>query len=827
MPRNEDSQRQAHTDHQTTMTHTHSTRSALLATALLIAPTATHAQDEANQAPRTLNLTVKDYLGNERIIYDADGDGWDDLWCHLHPDLKHRNKSIDTDGDKLTDYEEMIMWRDPFVEGPLPRELTPEEIAEGERDAAEAEKRRIAAMAVRKEQLAPFIIAPLAKKDGAPASTTAVADERKAAVAAFAARLAAETQEGRQRADALARQLGIDTKLILPDGRIGGLTEAPEGIPDFNVTYNTTAADTISTDEVLSGGSSGLNLSGSGQTIGIWDGGDVLATHTEFTSGGVRVFDRDGTSPFGVQHHPTHVSGTIVAKGINGLAQGMSPSGTLDAYDFDSDFAEMAAAVASTPVRVSNHSYGLQRGWGFLPVGGQNFLAWWGDTSVSNTEDFRYGFYDDFARTADSIAYTEPDYLSVWAAGNERGGSGVPGANPANGYYAWNGSSWQISTLARPNDFANNGGFDLLEGRGVAKNVLTISAVEDIVGGYTVAGGVVISSFSSLGPPDDGRVKPDLAANGVQVFSTTSNGSYVNESGTSMAAPTITGSLALLREHWSTLFGTRPFRAASLKGLAIHTADEAGATAGPDYRFGWGLMNTEKAANLLTAQELSGDALRHIKQTLLSNGDYVEFKVRATGGQPLRVTAAWTDPAATVAAKALDVDTDATRALVNDLDLRIISSTTTHYPWKLDPANPTSAATRSGDNKRDNIEQIVVDTPTVGQEFTVRVTHKGTLKDDTGATAPQELSLVLSGIAADSAPELKVLDVSAIGVDLHAISWASVVGSTYQIETSLDLTVGSWTTLSGDYVATKEITSAEVANNPGEPRRFWRIKRLP
>ena len=771
------------------------------------------------------NITVETLLGDKRIIYDGDGDGWDDLWCAIHRDLKHRDKKTDTDGDGVTDYDEMLLWRDPFVKGPLPRKPTPEEIAEGKRNAEEAAKLRIAAMAERRKQLAPFVVAPLMKKDGSAASTEAV--ERKAAVAAFAARLTAESQAGRQRADALADQLGIDTKFTMPDGRVGALTEAPEGIPDFNVTYNATAADTISTDEVLSGGSSGLSLSGNGQTIGIWDGGDVLTTHTEFTTGGVRVFDKDGASPFGVQHHPTHVSGTIIAKGVNSLAEGMSPSGTLDAYDFDSDFAEMATAVATTPVRVSNHSYGLQRGWGFLPVGGQNFLAWWGDTSVSNTEDYRYGFYDDFARTADSIGYAEPDYLSVWAAGNERGGSGAPGANPANGYYAWNGSSWQVSTLARPNDFANDAGFDLLEGRGVAKNVLTISDVEDIVGGYTSPSGVVISSFSSLGPPDDGRVKPDLAANGVQVFSSTSNGSYLNDSGTSMAAPTITGSLALLREHWSNLFGTTSLRAASLKALAIHSADEAGAFTGPDYRSGWGLMNTETAAELLTEHEQSGDALRHLKQTVLSDGDYVEFTVRAIGGQPLRVTAAWTDPAGTVPAKAVDVDTDATRALVNDLDLRLIDSATTHYPWKLDPANPTAAATRSGDNKRDNVEQVLIDSPTAGQEFTVRVTHKGTLKDDTGATAPQELSLVLSGIVADPAPELKVLDLSATGVDLHTVSWASVVGATYQIETSLDLTTGSWTTLTGDYVATKEITSAEVANNPGETRRFWRVKRLP
>ena len=112
------------------MNYPYTTRSAILATALLIASFIAHAQDEDKQDANNGTITVKDYLGKERTLVDGDGDGWDDLWCILHPDLKHRNKSIDTDGDKLTDYEEMIMWRDPFVEGPLPRELTPEEIAE-------------------------------------------------------------------------------------------------------------------------------------------------------------------------------------------------------------------------------------------------------------------------------------------------------------------------------------------------------------------------------------------------------------------------------------------------------------------------------------------------------------------------------------------------------------------------------------------------------------------------------------------------------------------------------------------------------------------------
>lgn len=107
------------------------------------------------------------------------------------------------------------------------------------------------------------------------------------------------------------------------------------------------------------------------------------------------------------------------------------------------------------------------------------------------------------------------------------------------------------------------------------------------------------------------------------------------------------------------------------------------------------------------------------------------------------------------------------------------------------------------------------------------LTNKDNLKDDTGAIAPQELSLVLSGVEADPAAELKILDISVTGVDLYTISWTSVVGATYQIETLPDLATGVWTTLAGDYVATKDVTAAEITSNPGEDRRSWRGKRLP
>ena len=106
-----------------------------------------------------------------------------------------------------------------------------------------------------------------------------------------------------------------------------------------------------------------------------------------------------------------------------------------------------------------------------------------------------------------------------------------------------------------------------------------------------------MSSFSGWGPTDDGRIKPDLVTKGVAVKSclADSNNAYATWNGTSMATPGATGALLLLQEHYNDTYSTF-MKAATLKALAIHTADETGPNPGPDYMFGWGLMNTAKAA---------------------------------------------------------------------------------------------------------------------------------------------------------------------------------------------------------------------------------------
>lgn len=173
-----------------------------------------------------------------------------------------------------------------------------------------------------------------------------------------------------------------------------------------------------------------------------------------------------------------------------------------------------------------------------------------------------------------------------------------------------------------------------------------------------------------------------------------------------------------------------------MRALAIHGADEAGATAGPDYSFGWGLMNTETTAGIMTAASLGQPTHEIHELTLTDNQTQTLFFNASASTGTVRVTAVWTDPAGTPTPDGLD---PVTPMLINDLDIRLVDpNSTTHQPWILDPAVPGAAAT-TGDNFRDTVEQIVQSPPVVGQ-YRVDITHKGSLQGGN----PQSFSLIIS-----------------------------------------------------------------------------------
>ncbi|HZK08759.1 MAG TPA: S8 family serine peptidase [Bacteroidales bacterium] len=502
-----------------------------------------------------------------------------------------------------------------------------------------------------------------------------------------------------------------------------------EGQLYYYTTHNATSAKTTSTNKVHPGAGYGFALDGAGMTVHEWDAGAVRANHQEY-SGRVTQVD----NPYNTHYHSTHVAGTMIASGVQSAAKGMAPAAHLNAYDWDNDKSEMAAAGANGAL-VSNHSYGYLNGWS--SNGGS--WTWYGDPSISTLEDYSFGFYDEQAHDWDYIARNAPYYLIVKSAGNDRGEGPNGGAYPKDGPY------------------------DCIGNAGVAKNILTVGAVNDIPNGYSQPGDVVMSSFSSWGPADDGRVKPDIVANGVGLYSSddASNSAYETLSGTSMSGPSAAGSLILLQQHYQATHGTgNLMKAATLKALVINTADEAGPNSGPDYMFGWGLLNTYKAAQKIT----ESNSLAVIKEYNLNNGATFTRSVQASGDGPLMVTIVWTDVPGTPVAPQLD---PLDPMIVNDLDLRVTRNSSTWYPWKLNPTNPSAAATRSGKNYVDNVEHLVIDNPIAGQYYTILVNHAGTLSGGS-----QAYSMIVSGITQQpTAPPV---------VDFHTANTTVFIGADVQ-----------------------------------------------
>lgn len=511
-----------------------------------------------------------------------------------------------------------------------------------------------------------------------------------------------------------AKALGWPIREELSDGRIIELQGLDQfGAPIYYTTYNLDAARSTQTDDLWTGGNLGLSLHGQGLFIAAWDGGATRLSHQEF---GGRALQMDAATSN--SSHATHVGGTIVASGVDYSAKGMAPEATLHAYAWGNDNAEMATAAANG-LLISNHSYGTIAGWHNTSSG----WRWYGNTNISTEEDSDFGYYNSKARTWDNIAFNAPYYLIVKSAGNDRGDS------HGGSHEAWNGSGWINSSDVRPAD-GGTLGYDCISTYGNSKNILTVGATEDVMN-HLNSNSVNISSFSGWGPTDDGRIKPDIVGNGVSVYSCDSGSDidYSNKSGTSMSGPNVAGSLLLFQEHYSNLNG-QFMRSATLKALALHTAFDAGRP-GPDYVFGWGLLNAREAVELIT------EASSSIVEENLPQGATHTQSFYNDGSRPIRLTIAWTDPAINpVGSNVLD---NPSPRLVNDLDIRLIDEQGQVFePYVLNPAQPNATAS-TGDNVLDNVEQIYLAMPTAGR-YTVQVSHKSSLVNN-----EQNFSLILEG----------------------------------------------------------------------------------
>jgi hypothetical protein len=477
-------------------------------------------------------------------------------------------------------------------------------------------------------------------------------------------------------------------------------------------------------------------VSGKGVSIGLWDGGIAQVNHQEF---GTRL--SYGEYKY-LNDHATHVAGTLAASGQDSEAKGMAPGAVIISFDFDKDLNEMSLY---NKFQVSNHSYGVPAGWNLIKSSLCKTHWFWGGND-SEIEDYHFGKYDYSANAMDKhIFYNQ--MMSVFiAAGNEGSAvvdplTHVPNRQDPkeifNGHYCiYKNGKITSSNKIRNSDLAK-GRYDTLTGHGLSKNAIVVGAAEDLEPNFK-DWMIRVTNFSSVGGGDDGRIKPDVVANGRLLYSARiparcnlkEGGSqcppneakiherkrYGAKNGTSMATPVVTGIGALLNEvslKRSKL--KRYLFADEMRSLLTHTSRSPTSDGAPTYFYGWGLVDAIEAADLLSAKTKSSSVFERLQ---LKSGVGREEKT-ITWDDPskaLRVSFTWIDEPTNQ--PIYDTLNDPKPVLVRDVDIRLISpSGMIYYPWTLsmtpDPSakavscsHHSNAGTTCPKNLVDNLERI-------------------------------------------------------------------------------------------------------------------------
>jgi subtilisin family serine protease len=470
--------------------------------------------------------------------------------------------------------------------------------------------------------------------------------------------------------------------------------------------------------------------------------GRIVATH--ILSSGGNWDDNNG--------HGTHVAGSVTGAGVrsganpashayNGSFAGVAPEAGLIVQAFEADAAGDITGLGSDLYPLLSQVY---------DDGARIHTNSWGDlTGPADDAAAKFGRYPFLSQRADQFLWDHKDSAILFAAGN----SGADGEEGALGFCSGGDGVIDPDSLLTP---------------GTAKNVITVGASESTsTGGVStlpwlllsfcfgtqpVASDTVASNangmaaFSSRGPTDDGRIKPDLVGPGTNVVSNRSYGSgsgtlygvhetnpdYVYSGGTSMSTPLVAGTAVLVRQ-WLGQQGLTNPSGALIKAMLLNTtADMAPGQYGegptqeipyaqPNSVAGWGRANL----GWMNAAPPYGLWLDDHTAGLSTGGvvNYASTQARPlqvlTNTQPLRVMLTWTDPPASLAAS---------QQLVNDLDVIVTGPGGVTY-------RGNAAAT--GD-RINNVEGVVIKNPPLGQ-YTVQVSAHNV------PIASQPYALVVAG----------------------------------------------------------------------------------
>jgi hypothetical protein len=441
------------------------------------------------------------------------------------------------------------------------------------------------------------------------------------------------------------------------------------------------------------------NLTGDGVIVGVFDNSHAYINHPDLVT---RSYQGD-TDPTNYFSHPTNMAGIIAGTGSQSSShggttnqwKGMATEAEIYTYDYE------PGTATGTPANNNlNYCGDLQTAIGTHHIDIANNS--WG---TFGCYDFSYGNYNGLCPTLDATvrgAFGKPVTI-VFSAGNERDG--------------YNDGTNVENTSCIINKNAPYANYFTMNHPKAAKNIITVGAIDS----YNNR----MSKFSSWGPINDGRLKPDIVASGLhngtlnsgitdvtspaQVYlapfypiTGPNSGMYGYTYMTSASAAATSGCLALLLEDYRKKMSTEidPLPS-TMKALLIQSAQDLDDNTvtwynpGPDYASGYGLLQIKDAVDLVESISFREGKVNS------GRSDHYTFDV-PTGATEVKVTLAWDDPPAAI---------NAVSALVNDLDLIVYNpgDAIRYFPWTLDPANPSNPAVRNAADHINNVEQVFVD----------------------------------------------------------------------------------------------------------------------
>jgi PKD repeat protein len=384
----------------------------------------------------------------------------------------------------------------------------------------------------------------------------------------------------------------------------------------------------------------GLHYNGAGVVAGLADDGFV-GPHIDFTGRMVNFAAAGGGS------HGDMTSGILAGAGnLDPTIRGMASGADLYVYDisgsspFGSDYPHIRNAI-------------------------NNFTTL-GTTITSTSYSQGCNDYTPDTQLGDQLIHDNPQFEFIFSGGNNNGGDC--------GY----GAGGQYGNIT--------GGFKQ------GKNVIACGNLDALE---------VIDNSSSRGPASDGRIKPDICANGRGQLSTDGNNTYQVGGGTSAACPSTAGVFAQITQAYKDFNGGVDAPSALLKAALLNSAEDVG-NPGPDFIYGWGRVNSRRT--LSTLQEN-----RYYTDSISQSGSQLSTITVPPGTNELRVMIYWHDVEGNPASSVY---------LVNDIDMTVTDpSGAVFNPWILDPtpnvANLSANAVRGNDHLN-NVEQVTIQNPTAG-----------------------------------------------------------------------------------------------------------------